>query len=181
MLESKEGMGVIGVLNTIISNAIAGVLFIFLYHKKIWNDIKNLKVKYIVMAVLTALGLVVASTLVSLVFELAGIPMKNQDMIVSAMKSMPIATSIAVAILAPIVEEFVFRYSISTFIKDEKVFLIVSSLLFALMHGVGIATLLYFFMGACFGLLYQRTEKNIGASILAHVINNTISVISMLI
>lgn len=179
MLETEEGMGLIGVLNTFISDLIIAPIFIFLYRKKIMTDIKSFKVN--IMAALTAIFLAIASTFISALFEMLNIPMENQSMVVDAMKKMPVATSIVLIVLAPIVEEFVFRYSIFTFTKNPRNAILVSSILFALVHGIGIATLLYFFMGACFGLLYYKTNKNIGASILAHAINNALSVISMLL
>ena len=181
MLETEEGMGLIGVLNTFISDLIIAPIFIFLYRKKIMTDIKSFKVKYVIMAALTAIFLAIASTLISALFEMLNIPMENQSMIVDAMKKMPVATSIVLIVLAPIVEEFVFRYSIFTFTKNPRNAIFVSSILFAVIHGIGIATLLYFFMGACLGLLYYKTNKNIGVSILAHAINNALSVISMLL
>lgn len=181
MLETEEGMGLIGVLNTFISDLIIAPIFIFLYRKKIMTDIKSFKVKYVIMAALTAIFLAIASTLISALFEMLNIPMENQSMIVDAMKKMPIGTSIVLIVLAPIVEEFVFRYSIFTFTKNPRNAIFVSSILFAVIHGIGIATLLYFFMGACLGLLYYKTNKNIGVSILAHAINNALSVISMLL
>ena len=181
MLETEEGMGLIGVLNTFISDLIIAPIFIFLYRKKIMTDIKSFKVKYVIMAALTAIFLAIASTFISALFEMLNIPMENQSMVVDAMKKMPVATSIVLIVLAPIVEEFVFRYSIFTFTKNPRNAIFVSSILFAVIHGIGIATLLYFFMGACLGLLYYKTNKNIGVSILAHAINNALSVISMLL
>lgn len=181
MLETEEGMGLIGVLNTFISDLIIAPIFIFLYRKKIMTDIKSFKVKYVIMAALTAIFLAIASTLISALFEMLNIPMENQSMVVDAMKKMPVATSIVLIVLAPIVEEFVFRYSIFTFTKNPRNAIFVSSILFAVIHGIGIATLLYFFMGACLGLLYYKTNKNIGVSTLAHAINNALSVISMLL
>lgn len=181
MLETEEGMGLIGVLNTFISDLIIAPIFIFLYRKKIMTDIKSFKVKYVIMAALTAIFLAIASTFISALFEMLNIPMENQSMVVDAMKKMPVATSIVLIVLAPIVEEFVFRYSIFTFTKNPRNAIFVSSILFAVIHGIGIATLLYFFMGACLGLLYYKTNKNIGASTLAHAINNALSVISMLL
>ena len=181
MLETEEGMGLIGVLNTFISDLIIAPIFIFLYRKKIMTDIKSFKVKYVIMAALTAIFLAIASTFISALFEMLNIPMENQSMVVDAMKKMPVATSIVLIVLAPIVEEFVFRYSIFTFAKNPRNAIFVSSILFAVIHGIGIATLLYFFMGACLGLLYYKTNKNIGVSILAHAINNALSVLSMLL
>ena len=181
MLETEEGMGLIGVLNTFISDLIIAPIFILLYRKKIMTDIKSFKVKYVIMAALTAIFLAIASTFISALFEMLNIPIENQSMVVDAMKKMPVATSIVLIVLAPIVEEFVFRYSIFTFTKNPRNAIFISSILFAVIHGIGIATLLYFFMGACLGLLYYKTNKNIGASTWAHAINNALSVISMLL
>lgn len=181
MLETEEGTGLIGILNTFISYVIIAPIFIFLYRKKIKSDLKEFKIKYVIMASLTAIFLAISSSLISTLFEMLHIPMENQSIIVDTMKKLPIATSFVLVVLAPIVEEFVFRYSIFTFTKNPRTAIIVSSILFAVVHGIGIATFIYFFMGACFGLLYYKTNKNIGVTILTHAINNALSVISILL
>ena len=98
---------------------------------------------------------------------------------------------IMVIILAPVVEEIVYRYVIFKFTKKINVILsyVVSILLFTLPHvistdinsvGLGIwllQTIPYATSGFLLSLIYHKSNYNIYASITAHMINNIMSVI----
>ena len=86
-------------------------------------------------------------------------------------------------IMAPIVEELVFRGLLMTrvFNSNSIVGLIVSSFLFGLVHipnSVG-AWIIYGGMGVALATVY-RTTKKLEYSIMAHMINNTLAVSMML-
>ncbi|WP_414839620.1 lysostaphin resistance A-like protein [Carnobacterium sp. TMP28] len=81
---------------------------------------------------------------------------------------------IIVSIMAPIMEEFVFRKVIFGFFYDLTGVVgaaVISSLLFAFIHADS-HILLYSSMGFVFSYLYVKT-KNIAAPIIAHVLMNT--------
>lgn len=89
---------------------------------------------------------------------------------------------IIVAIMAPIMEEFIFRKVIFGFFYDLTGVVgaaVISSLLFAFIHADS-HILLYSSMGFVFSYLYVKT-KNIATPMIAHVLMNTIVVLINLI
>lgn len=91
---------------------------------------------------------------------------------------------IATIIGAPIVEELIFRKGFFSIIKNKWVALVVSSLIFGLMHVIGevsfagfiINLVIYSSSGAAFGLIYIYNKKNIYAPIFVHALSNFIAV-----
>lgn len=91
-------------------------------------------------------------------------------------------------IWAPFVEELIFRGSIRRFIKNDKVFVVVSALVFGLIHTVTsevglynmiIQSLQYMVMGGVMAYTYAKTN-NIGVNMTIHCIQNTIGVVFMM-
>lgn len=100
-------------------------------------------------------------------------------------KSQPIWLLIPLAIIwAPIVEETIFRGAIRRFITNEKVFIVVSAVIFGLLHTLGEATIFntivlalpYAVLGALLAYVYVKTN-NITCNILLHSLHNTIAVL----
>lgn len=95
---------------------------------------------------------------------------------------------LAIVVLSPIMEELVFRgvcqrqLSIllcrSGFVRGDMLGLVVSSLVFGLMHqgGTLIGQLTYVIMGLIMGLVYLRT-KDLRASVAVHILNNLIAIL----
>lgn len=77
-------------------------------------------------------------------------------------------------IISPILEEILFRYSFSK-IKNKYIYIIISSLLFALVHISSFTELIflipYGFLGLAFTLTYYK-NKNIISSIIIHTLHN---------
>ena len=95
-----------------------------------------------------------------------------------------------VAILfGPIVEEMIFRKSLFNLIKNPLFAVIISSILFAIIHVGAEPTPLafvvnsvgYLIPGVVFGLLYLRYKQNIAPIMVIHVINNLVSVLLTLL
>lgn len=92
---------------------------------------------------------------------------------------------ITMVIMAPILEEITFRYSFSK-IKNKYLYLIISTLLFAMIHinpenASELPFLIpYSFLGLSFSLIFYKT-KNIFASITAHAIHNYTIIMLLLI
>lgn len=110
-----------------------------------------------------------------------------QDQLSSQVSESPVF-AVAVCLLGPIVEELVFRYAVLRSLLNISGLLgqVVSAALFALFH-VGPELLAgdycqlipgagYFASGLCYGLCYTKT-CNLGAPLLAHILNNTLSVV----
>lgn len=90
-------------------------------------------------------------------------------------------------IWAPFVEELVFRGCIRRFIKNDKLFIIVSAMVFGLAHTISsevgfdiiIQSLQYAAMGGIMAYVYTKTN-NIGANMTVHCIQNTLATIMMM-
>lgn len=104
------------------------------------------------------------------------------------LNSLPIYVSVFLAIVvAPLTEELMFRGFIRKFIKNDILFILVSSIIFGALH-VTVASswqqLLYIIpysiLGLAFSLNYLKT-KNIASNILLHGAWNSIAVIAMLL
>lgn len=104
----------------------------------------------------------------------------NQAML----EEIPLFITIPLAIIwAPVVEEVIFREVLRNFIRNNKVFILVSALIFGLLHTLYEATIVnmivlaipYAFLGGFFAYIYTKTE-NIVNSIWLHMINNAIAI-----
>lgn len=115
---------------------------------------------------------------------------ENQAMIIQESLKSPLLFFLTTAIIAPILEEFTFRLGMFNFFKkfSKPTAYIVSSLIFALIHiNLGSADLaaelvaLLSYLIAAFGLGYVYDRFGFGGSTVAHITNNTISAIILLI
>ena len=106
----------------------------------------------------------------------------NEEAVTDLLRNYRFWMAFPIALFGPFTEEMVFRYSFSSFMRNDIVFLLVSSSIFALMHmnTIGIEILVYFLMGLFLGLVYLLTKKNVAASTLAHITNNFIEVLMIL-
>ena len=164
-------------IGNIISFSIIFIIFISLYFKKIKYDAKKLTRKNVLFVIIVAILMFVFNLIVTSVFMNLGVSMDNQDSVNTMISNSQIIMSFLVAVAIPFIEEMVFRYSLSTIIKNKVVFVIVSSILFGVIHGIGIATVLYVVLGAIISIVYLKTDKNVIASSIVHIINNLLSLL----
>ncbi len=93
------------------------------------------------------------------------------------------AAGIFICILTPLFEEIVFRRVIFSGIKTHCLPVtsaVITSMLFAILHGILFQLLPLFALGLYFQILMLR-EKRLGASIFAHFLNNTTAFIVLLL
>ncbi len=166
---------------SVVVEFIIAIVFIIRYRQKLMDNFKKLTLKQIGVIILIGIAIIAANEGLTTLFSKLNVETENQDMIVDMFNILRIPTIISVAICAPIIEELVFRYSIGTLIKSDKVFLIVSSLVFGIMHGIGIITILYVLIGVALGLVYLKYKKNVVAPMIIHIMNNSFSVILLLL
>ena len=101
---------------------------------------------------------------------------KNEEAVRDTIKLAPIYMLFTCSIVAPILEEMVFRKSINIFIKNKIFFIIVSGLCFGLLHIIGTITspldflyiIPYGAMGSAFAYLLYETD-NITLPIFVHM------------
>lgn len=163
---------------------------------KQWNDIKQSylfkTINNIVIAVPIMYIANIAGSLLS-----AGITgelstSQNQLLIESLMKELPVLMIVAVTVLAPILEEFIFRLLLFTgFYKYGRwVAYLASAGLFGLLHVFQpiiqgnineiVMVFPYLFMGIALCYIYERSD-NIFIPVIAHGLMNTISVLLIML
>lgn len=151
--------------------------------KKNWKE--NLKT--IFKFWLLGLLLMMITNLIINVFIMKGIA-PNEETNREVLNNFRIYAITTMCLLTPIIEEALFRLNFKNALPNKKVFLIVTSLLFGLMHVIlqiksplDILYLIpYSILGLTFGLIFYNT-KNITSSIIAHMLHNTVTIIIVLL
>lgn len=114
----------------------------------------------------------------------------NQKAIISAVTSSTgFLMIISAVIIGPVIEELIFRKAIFGLIKSNTVALIVSTLVFGLIHVISEASIQaaivngisYFVMGFVFSYIYLKAERNVMIPIVVHIINNAVSIFLILL
>lgn len=163
------------------------ILFIFLLlHKTIIPNIKEFFSKpkeYLsdyIKYWFIALGLMYVSNFILILIN--GNIAANEQGVRSLLVENPILTFILASILAPVLEEFVFRLSLYKIIKHKYMFIILSGLIFGGMHVLGSTTLLewlyiipYGIPGCVFAYTLVKSD-NICVPISLHFIHNTFAI-----
>lgn len=112
----------------------------------------------------------------------------NQNTIEILFKKSPLVMAIDCIILAPFVEECIFRLGLKKIINNKYIFITISGLLFGLMHIFPtnlpysialVQSITYITMGITLATIYDKTN-NIWVSIAVHILNNFIGIISLL-
>lgn len=130
---------------------IVTLIFIGLYFDQIKSGLIQLKNEYrknisqILLAILIGYLVlnamqVLASYIMAFLFAITGVESasaNNQELIEELLKSAPMIMIISSCIFAPIEEELLFRGGIRKIIKNKKVFIACSGLIFGLMHVTG--------------------------------------------
>ena len=107
----------------------------------------------------------------------------------SILKTLPLWYIIPSTIIwAPVVEEILFRGAIRRFITNDKVFIVVSALIFGFLHAMNEATILnmvvttipYAVLGGLLAYIYVKTN-NILCNMLVHSFHNSIAITIMLL
>ncbi len=152
--------------------------------------IKNIKSyfdKYIKYWFLT-LGLMIMSNLIITLFTTSEIS-NNQEMIVETFKKLPIYTIIVTIVVAPFLEELVFRMSFrKIFAHSNILFILFSGFIFGGLHVITSLTSLnnllfiipYSIPGFMFAYLYTKSN-NIMVPIMLHFIHNSVMMLMQLI
>lgn len=173
-------------LLSLISNIILLLVLVRLYWKDLKEELllfikefyKNMDIGLIYW--LIGLTIMVISNLV-LIYVFKSDGAVNEITVQSYLKEYPIIMGISICIVAPVIEEIIFRKSIKDFIKSDLIFVIFSFFLFGAVHVVGTATTLidylyiipYGTLGACFAIMYNKTNS-IFTSMSIHAIHNTL-------
>ena len=177
--------GAIGLFITVIFYLLMIIFSILVFKDKFREDFKlftsNFKayIGYILprMAIFYIIFIVVSYISIFIAKDTAN----NQNLV----EQLPLFLSLPLAIIyAPIVEEVLFRGCIRRFITNDKVFIVVSGIIFGLLHTVFAETkvlnifvlaLPYGFMGSFLAYIYVKTN-NIFSNITCHALNNMVAI-----
>lgn len=114
--------------------------FINLYKKKVYKFLLDVIIAYLILN-LVKYGAAILETILYNLFNIEEKIVSNQSVIETLLDSAPIMMIISICVIAPIEEEMIFRGAIRKIIKNKKVYIAVSGLIFGLMHVTGSLTL----------------------------------------
>lgn len=111
---------------------------------------------------------------------------ENQQMLMMVMRQMPWLLGVYAVLIAPVLEELLFRGLLFSFFGDVRQRvrqfwgIAISSLLFALPHALPTQNgfILYYVMGVILAVCYCH-RRQLKCTILAHVVNNAVGVLLM--
>lgn len=174
------------------------IVFI-LYYKTIikdYNDFKinfksNLKKCFMLFGVLLAVKVFasVVTSVLSIVFNVELTQSVNQNIIETLIGSAPVMMFISSVLVAPFIEEIIFRLGLKKIINNNKVFIIISGLIFGLMHVlpselslvlIMLQSIIYISLGIALACMYVE-NKNIFYVIIPHALNNLLGMLAALI
>lgn len=173
-------------LLSIFSNLILTIILCSIYFKELKNSFKDLfknlnsiidcGVKYWLIGLL---GMITSNLVINLFIKqaIAG----NEQSVQQIITSTGILSIIAIGILAPIIEELAFRKAIRDLFKSDKLYILMSGLIFGALHVIfslnSFWDLFYIIpyssLGIAFGYMYVKTN-NIYTSIIMHIFHNTV-------
>lgn len=171
----------------LISFSISLIIILYLLRKEIRNPVRSSQTLPITESIFWAFGGIFlaffAQIIAGNIEYWLGIEMRSQNTeeIVGLIKTAPFVI-VVTSIIAPILEEIVFRKIIFGAIYRKTNFIIaalISTFIFAIAHGEPEHLILYSSMGITFAYLYVKTNR-ILVPIFAHVSMNTIVVIQQL-
>lgn len=170
------------------------ITYIIAYRKSLLKDFKEFKSNYKKILKTTAkywlIGLAIM-LISSIIIGMLGISDSvNQDANIELFKNSPIMQAIIAIILAPIIEEIVFRRSFKDFTNNKILFAIVTGLIFGGIHVITSITNIkdlimlihlipYSSVGIALGLAYKE-HNNIIGTMTMHGIHNIIAIIEIL-
>lgn len=159
------------------------ILMLFIYRKEIIIDIKDFKKnykeylsKYVLVYMVGVILMGIINILLTQItkIELSG----NEEGIRMLIKEVPLYMFFSTVIYAPIIEELIFRKSIRNIFKNKYIFIIISGVIFGVLHISDFSNINeilfgipYIIMGIDFAYIYYKTN-NIFTTMSFHMIHN---------
>lgn len=170
----------LSLLSYLLANGVPLVLVLFFYKKKLPFGLINHYFKLTIISIIVILGLHI-----SVIQPLAlSIPIPNsiKEILLQSSKKIGFITIFTVIVIAPIIEEFIFRGVIlNGFLKNglkPKFGIIISTILFSFFHLNPWQIPTSFCTGILLGWVFFKT-RNVLISILIHFTNNLLGYIAM--
>lgn len=184
-------------LNTFIE-LIMFVVVILFYKKYLKKDLVLFKlnkkdyikkiISYFLIFLVVKYGVALFSSLLLVMLGSDLVTSENQEAVVNLAKTLPFMMMISTSLLAPFVEEGIFRLGIKKVINNKYLFILVSGLVFGFMHIFPtelplyvalIESLNYVTMGLLLAYIYNETD-NIYVVVIIHALNNLLSMLMIL-
>lgn len=173
-----------------ISYILLTIYFTIIYKEELINNIKKLNKKNILTTLLYFiigfLLMVLSNYIINYIIIPNGIS-NNEQGNRELLLNNKLLYGILLTLIIPYIEEIVFRLSLKKSIKNNNSFILISSTIFSLLHIVSITSLIellyfipYFILGLTFSTIYTKTD-NIYCSTISHILNNTITVLIILL
>lgn len=184
-------------LNTFIELIMFVVVLLF-YKKYLKKDLVLFKlnkkdyikkiISYFLIFLVVKYGVALFSSLLLVMLGSDLVTSENQETVVTLAKTFPFMMMISTSLLAPFVEEGIFRLGIKKVINNKYLFILVSGLIFGFMHIFPtelplyvalIESLNYVTMGLLLAYIYNETD-NIYVVVIIHALNNLLSMLMIL-
>lgn len=212
LITNEEAFTQLGITSNSLFYFTIFLTLILVFRKYLGEQLKDFFVRWkktVPVVVIGILLIYLFIMVIGILFTLLGVDStaQNQDQINAMLESAsPFQLFMLLAfitVLAPVVEEIVFRKGVygivgtismklikhkDAFIDTKKahtiasvIAIIISSLLFGAIHSLDVFILLYATLGSALAIVYFMSNKNIYTSILVHMIYNTISIVITLL
>jgi hypothetical protein len=139
---------------------------------------------------LASIGAQFVTQAIGYVFDYAQPVSLNQQAIErSLLSSTGVLMIIVTVLFAPVIEELIFRKAMFRFFKNQWAAMIISSLIFGLIHVASETNFMAFFTnlitysasGFALGYIYIRNKHNVWSVILVHAVSNAVSIVAILL
>ena len=174
------------------------IIIYYLYHKTFKGDEQKIKdnkkffinnvLKYFFIFLAIKIFSGIITIVLNAIFGYTSISSENQNLINDVTTMAPIIMLIGTSFFTPIVEEGLFRLGIRKILKNKYVFIVVSGVVFGLMHifptdleltKALIDAVSYIMMGITLSYIYADTN-NIWYTVIIHGLNNFISMLAII-
>lgn len=181
----------VGIIFEILFYILVFALALYIFGKRLKRDFKEFKKNFgsYMGYIFKWWGIMLGLSLVAAVIRMVlggDVETANQ----AGLNSMPLWYVGPLAIIwAPFVEESIFRGGLRRFVKNDKLFIVLSAIIFGLLHTFGTETgiyniivqsLQYMVMGGVMAHVYSKTN-NICVNMGIHCVQNTFSVVMMIL
>lgn len=173
-----------------ISYILISLYFTIIYKDELLNNIKKLNKKNILTTliyfIIGFLLMMLSNYIINYIIIPNGIS-NNEQSNRNLLLNNKLLYGLLLSLIIPYIEEIVFRLSFKKSIKNNTIFILISSTIFGLLHIISSTKLIellyfipYFILGLTFSTIYTKTN-NIFCSTLSHILNNTITILVILL
>ena len=166
------------------------IYYIITNKKTIYKDFKNINKinikKTLIIFTIGLLFMILSNYIINYLIIPNGIS-NNESITRELLINNKIIYIILLSTVIPFLEEQIFRYNFKKIIENEYLYLIITSIIFSSLHIISSSKIVellyiipYFILGYTLGLIYLKTN-NILYNTLAHMLNNIIAIIIVLI